>query len=227
MHKIVVALFSCGRLEYVKRTWESFSGLVKFDQPYDLFVVDDFPDEATRQFLDTLPAIHKVYHPHNQGLASSVNDLQNFLTSSDYDYVFHLEDDFVFQREVKVQHMIQLLEHNPDIAQMRLTRQPIYDVEIAEGNIITCVPKMQVYKDLGYNVEQKEGFVKIWPLWSFNPNIAHVKHFKAVAQVQSKAENTFSRIVFSDKSLSAGYYGNIDDTNYVHHIGEVRKGSIF
>lgn len=218
-NKILVAIVSAGRASYLKQTWASFEKNVKFSQPYDLIAIDDFPDTETYQFLSTLPTTKKILHAVNYGLGQSINEL--IQEAKNYDYIFHLEDDFLFNREVSVDRMIEILENEEKMVQLRLVRQPVYPMEIEANSCIT---------PHGFKWEQQSDYIKVWCGWSFNPNLAKAKWYTKVGTVPlQKVEVCFSQAIYKD--LDDSYYvgcpGQVTDSSWITHIGEHRKGAKF
>lgn len=58
----------------------------------------------------------------------------------DEPFIFHLEDDFIFERDVDLNEMRYVLQGNPQLAQMALRRQPVNEIEQAAGGVIEQWP---------------------------------------------------------------------------------------
>lgn len=54
--------------------------------------------------------------------------------------VFHLEDDFVFERDADVDAMTDVLVSDPRLVQVALKRQPVNSVEREAGGVVECWP---------------------------------------------------------------------------------------
>lgn len=123
-----------GRREYFDRTLASFGAMVK--GPVTRIVVHD--DSADADFHGWVrrrcPAADVVIPgPERIGAGPSVASAWRYLVEhGDTDWVFHLEDDFTFNRAVDLADLIALLDVYPYLAQMSFRRQP-WGAEIPYG----------------------------------------------------------------------------------------------
>ena len=74
-------------------------------------------------------------HTHELGYSGAIREGWRRVLDTDAEYVFHLELDFMFLREVPLDRMIRLLDAEPHLAQVALVRQPLNDAERAAGGL--------------------------------------------------------------------------------------------
>lgn len=126
-------------MEQMLASAESHLGLEHFAQ--HIVVCDEPNGMAYYQWLvDRLPAA-TVLAPldHARGFGGAIQAAWSEI-DSDVDYVFHLEDDFVFNWGVSLELMIDLLAKNPQLLQVALQRQPVNADEIAAGSVVGMHP---------------------------------------------------------------------------------------
>lgn len=134
-------------------------------------------------------------------------------------FVFHLEDDFVFNRPVELGLMRALLDRYVSLAQVALLRQPWNDEERAAGGVMAVHPEAFTdrYDDrIGDWVEHRRFFTT-------NPCL-YPRHL-----LQRRwPTGAFSEGKFTHQLLEAGmsfaYWGKTTDAPWVHHVGEERVG---
>ena len=71
-----------------------------------------------------------------QGFCAAVGEAWDEAAATDYDYVFWLENDFVFVRDVDLSNIARVLEAEPQLAQMALYRQSVNADERAAGGYL-------------------------------------------------------------------------------------------
>lgn len=216
--KSALVVITDGRRQYVTQCIESAQSNLKGDFSH-LFIINDADDDAYAAFLEVqFPAFTIIHHDERRGLGGAVRSAWETALVTGADYIFHLEDDFIFNRKINVDKMIRLLHCEPHLAQVLLKRQPWNDEEIAAGNII------QAYPDEHTDHSCPSGnWVEHRRLFSFNPFIAP-RHVLELAL--EKSADTLERGVTDAllaEGYSFGYFGKRDDEPRCHHIGDVRS----
>lgn len=126
-------------MEQMLASAETHLGLDHFAQ--HIVVCDEPNGTAYYQWLvDRLPAA-TVLAPfdHARGFGGAIQAAWNEV-DADVDFVFHLEDDFVFNWGVSLGHMVDLLVANPQLLQVALQRQPVNSDEFAAGGVVSMHP---------------------------------------------------------------------------------------
>lgn len=136
---VVLLVMTHGRDTYLERTLASFDEMVSGGPVTRRVMHDDSADPAhTRRLQATYPEFHVITPPaarrrRRAGFGGSmVNAWQHVAQLDDVEWVFHLEDDFVFNRPVDLDDLIALSRAQPHLAQVALRRQP-WGAEIPHG----------------------------------------------------------------------------------------------
>lgn len=198
--KLALMVITDGRWDYLQRTLESAA--VALDWPWhQKILVDDSGEELGFspdgfKFVKNLP---------RRGLAGAIQSGWDAL-NKDIDYVFHLEDDFIFPDVVDIELMIELLEYEPELAQVALLRQPWSPEEQQAGGIYSIEPE---------RFKQKYGFVQQSHLFTFNPclyPIGVARDYRAGLEAELTAD-----LLADDWRF--GYLGELGDDPKTIHIG--------
>jgi len=198
--KVALMVITDGRWDYLQRTLESAAECL--DYPFSQrILVDDSGEE-----LGFCPdGFEFVKNTPRRGLAGAIQSGWDAL-DADIDYVFHLEDDFIFPDVVDVELMIELLEYENDLAQIALLRQPWSPEEKQAGGIYSIGPE---------RFKQKYGFVQQQHLFTFNPclyPIGVARDYRAGLEAELTAD------LLKD-GWSFGYLGELGDEPRTIHIG--------
>jgi glycosyltransferase involved in cell wall biosynthesis len=134
-----LVVISDGRLEYLHQCVESFKHL-----PMELFedriVVNDSASNGSADYYKKLfPEWRIISHAERRGLTGSVNSAWD---AANGEYLFHVEEDFVFNRPVEIDAMRWVLDKHFELAQICLLRQPspYSPAELAAGGIVEMEP---------------------------------------------------------------------------------------
>lgn len=151
---------------------------------------------------------------HELGMAGAVKKAWQWAWEIGADYLFHVEEDFVFHQPVPIGEMKRTLERNAHLAQVLLKRQPWSPEEIQAGGFIELNPAAFV---------QKDGFVEHDVLFSLNPCLIP-RRTLAVEWSPTHpggAERSITEAC-QDVGLKFAYYGRLEDKPLCEHIGRER-----
>lgn len=148
------------------------------------------------------------------------------------DYVFHLEDDFTFNRPVDLDAIAEVLASTPDLAQMALRRQAWNDAERAAGGVIEQHPDaytQMVYGDPG-RVSRMAYWLEHTLFFTTNPCL-YPRRGRGHGQFTvldpwptgPESEGRYG-IRLREAGYRFGFWGRREDAPWVHHIGETRVG---
>lgn len=198
------------------------SALDNLDGPItEKWMYDDSGDPEHRAWLrKTYPGFNVIWHTDGrQGFGGAIRAAWHTLRlSSKADYIFHLEDDFTFNRPVPLDDMIEILDENPRLAQIALRRQPWNDTERAAGGIVESNP--DAYTDVcghDYSLLEHDLF------FTTNPGLYRRSLLLHDWPQVEHSEGMFS-IALRDIGYRFAFLGERTDTPWVHHIGTERAG---
>ncbi len=206
----VTLLIITDRDQYLEQMWASVQR--NLDYPwYEIVIADDSDDLDHKRRADNLidPDCIVTPGPTKMGGAAAVRSAWEYLRETDCDYVFHLEEDFVFPEPVDVRSMIAVLRSDPTLVNVVLRRQPAFN-EGADG------PMEGLW-------DQQNGYVRHQRGFWLNPSI----YPKAVTERDWPEHGHESH--FSEEWITHGhqfaFYGGVTDPPRCWHIGEERSPS--
>jgi len=192
-------------------------------QPDVCLIVDDSGVEEHGRALSAKygPLGFEVLRPRPYGKSGFHGAIQagwDALIWRDVDFVFHLEDDFVFPSRIQFDEMVRVLDLSPHLCQVSLKRQAWSPEEKAAGGLVEMWPDLyeQHEKDDLVWTEQKLFFTT-------NPSL-YRKSLMAEGWPQQKgSEAEFTRRM-KEKGFGFAYIGGKFDAPRTHHIGDTRTG---
>jgi len=132
-----------------------------------------------------------------------------------YDFVFLIEDDFVFEQPVFVSALVEVLIENPHLAQLVLLRQPWFQNEIDHGGLLEAIEAR------GVELLRRPEWVEQRATWSCNPTVFRGGQWILNHPWPSGAgsEYRFGQELFkSEPSTVSAWYG-VGKTPWVRHVG--------
>lgn len=225
--KICVIIFNDGRNDYLEQTLKSLTQNLltkenKKANKFYLMLYDDMPDgrdfETLKRIVKEYNINKSVYSETNKGINLSVQTAWQEVPS-DTDYIWHQENDFIFNEPVKLHEMINPLILNPMIGQVALLRQPWYDDEIEAGGLYEVG-----YRD--YRSMNVGGIDLVGQTMFFthNPSIYRAKH---ALQIDNYNELGYAKYLMTHHNIKTFcYLGKKSDKPKVEHIGKVKVGKI-
>lgn len=216
---VALLVMTDGRREYIRDTIRSAS--CNLEGPFGpLFMYDDSADEANHEWLrNNFPSFKLFYKETRQGFGGAINSAWEFMKDYEFEYIFHLEDDFTFNRKIPVDDMIQKLVENPNVYQMALRRQAWNREEMRVGGVIQRWPDQ---------FHQQNGFMTHRLFFTTNPSLYRRSLIETRTYPNIKdAEGHFTlEITGSDPNAVFGFWGDKTDPPWVNHNGVKRgKGS--
>ncbi|KAB0491963.1 hypothetical protein [Pseudomonas vancouverensis] len=171
---ITLVVTSCGRLDLLKATLESFD---QFNTAAirEVFITEDSGDEKVQEVI---PAHWKdhctvfVNRPKLGQLASIDLAYEHVKTP----YIFHCEDDWRFYRPGFVEDSMTILESRPDILQVWL-RSYIYDLQV-HSPYISLGPRQVIDAVACYPLISDK---PEWQGFSLNPGLRRIREYRLCA----------------------------------------------
>jgi hypothetical protein len=192
-------------------------------------IFDDSADPDHRAWLQAhYPGWQHVNGGRRRGFDGAIRCAWTFLRQQRESYVFHLEDDFTFNRPVDLVYLTYVLRRNPYLAQLALRRQPWNDDERAAGGIVEQHP------DDFVEVDDHSG--SVWlehrRFFTTNPSL----YRRALMDVDwpegANSEGRFTHHLLEKgydgipgEDVRFGFWGSRDSGEAVEHIGRQRVGT--
>lgn len=148
---------------------------------------------------------------------------------TDTQFVFHLEDDFIFTRPVDLWEMMATLDSNPFLSQVALQRQPWNEAEKAAGSIYNSRPgafqqKRPMVIDQPWRSSNLTGWIEHTEFFTTNPSLYRRSMlFGYPWPTGTGSEGNYSAHL-RECGFKFGYWGNLTDDPWVIHIGNERVG---
>lgn len=143
-------------------------------------------------------------------------------------FVFHLEDDFVFERPVDLWAMAEVLDRYPHLAQMALRRQPWNAQERAAGGVVECNPTEYVERR---KLDEPAEWLEHRLFWTTNASLFRRELLSAGWMGGEQAEGRFTHLLLAEgipgadwSDVRFGYWGARDSGVWITHIGTNRVG---
>ncbi|MBI2634981.1 MAG: hypothetical protein HYW79_00300 [Parcubacteria group bacterium] len=205
-----------GRREYLERT---LSTLGKLHGNFSRILIhDDSGDEDYRDWLKQFG--YELATTQRVGFTKAIVSAWQKLKEDSNDWVFHLEDDFIFMEDIYIDNMINVIKNNDYIKQIVLLRQPIGNRERRKGGIIASHPERYEDKTDGTNywIEHRVNY-------STNPSVYNKSLiYEHPWPDMPYSERKYGRMLFKDPNAKCAYWGKSTDKPRVIHIGDVRNG---
>lgn len=131
-----------GRMDYLRETVASAADMLPESAIGRRWMFDDTGDERhRRQLAREFPQFIHLGRQHRQGFGGAISAAwSDLLACSTAGYVFHLEQDFTFNRPVDLTAMMLTLADEGHLVQLALRRQPWNLDERAAGGIVEQRP---------------------------------------------------------------------------------------
>lgn len=184
---------------------------------------DDSGRSSYRDWLRKAFPTFDVIHPggRRQGFGGAIRQAWAHLNTLPVDFVFHLEDDFVFNEEIDLAAMVDVLGHNPDLVQMVLKRQPWSTSEVEAGGVIEQHPE-----DYVQVVDGDYTWLRHKKFFSTNPSLYRKTLLEEGWPSGDRSEGVFTHTLLAgNPDRSFGYWGARVDAPKVEHIGRQRVGT--
>lgn len=232
---IALLVMTDGRKDCIARTIPS--AFEHLDGPItELIVHDDSGDPEYRQWLrgwleqwggDVELQIKTT--TGRRGFGAAVRSAWAYTAArSSARYVFHLEDDFTFNRPVDLRAMMDVLDRNPYIAQLALRRQAWNPAEVEAGGVVEQHP--DAYDDVCD--DRGRCWLEHRLFFSTNPSLFRRSMLSCDWPAGEHSEGKFTHWLLSDgtpevagPAVRFAYWGKRSDDPWVEHIGHERAGT--
>jgi len=204
------------------------SAMDNLDGPItERWMYDDSGDPEHRAWLrKSYPQFNVMWHIEGrQGFGGAIRAAWHTLRlSSKADYIFHLEDDFTFNRPVPLNDMIDALDENDYLAQIALLRQPWNDTERAAGGIVQSNPCAYIERSHAGPHGHDYAFLEHRLFFTTNPSLYRRSLLDHEWPLVEHSEGMYS-IALLELGYRFAFLGDFDTDPWVHHIGTNRAGT--
>ena len=213
---MLLLVMTDGRIECLTRAIESVDASVQGEFAYRV-IHDDTGDKGYRRELqERYPEFTVIGQNSRQGFGGAIRSAWTWIRrNTDSHYIFHMEDDFVFNETVWLSRLSEILDTHPYIAQLAFKRQPWNDKEIAAGGIIEQDP--DAFTDFEEWCEHRKFFTT-------NPCIYRRALLDIGWPDGLNSEGMFGIKLLENPQLKFAFYGKKFDPPKVTHIGDKRVG---
>lgn len=224
MSKIALLFVTDGRKHFAERTLESLRQYVRPSIFSYAIAVDDSLDPKYSAWLDGQWGwtTHLPPGKEKRGFGGAIQAGWDAIPA-DVDYIFHLEDDFVFNQRPTLAAMRWILQSNPHVQQVALKRQPWNPQEAAAGDMALRWGADSFVQREGDDRDGAGG----WPKWyehriffTTNPSMYRRSLIERGWPTGPQSEGRFSVELFaSDPLYQSAFLGTLGDKPWVEHIG--------
>jgi hypothetical protein len=219
---IALLIITDGRKEYLERTLNALRRHIDPATFSSFTILNDCPDPTYQQWLDDSDIGYVIPPDPNgrRGFGGAIREAwQHLHDHVDSDFIFHLEDDFVLQRDVDLRAMARVLDEYPHLAQIVLRRQPWNEIERSAGSLLNVGPE-----DFKASTNGLDHWLEHRRYFSTNPCLYPWWMTTLGWPEGLQSEGRFSLRLFQNPQLACAFWGQRDDEPWVHHIGEDRTG---
>jgi hypothetical protein len=217
---IALLVITDGRVDYLERAVESARECLN-GPVTERIMFDDTGDASHRAWLAArFPEFTHIHAGARQGFGGAISGSWAHLAESTCDYVFHLEQDFVFNRPVDLSAMMYVLDTQPHLVQLALRRQPWNPDEAAAGGIVEQHPAD--YVDCTDGVHW---WLEHTRFFTTNPSLYRRSLIGRGWPAGAQSEGRFGLdLLRVQPTARFGFWGTRASGEWVTHIGHERVG---
>lgn len=218
---IALLVMTDGRADCLRRTMAAARDALTGPVTH-LVIHDDSGDPEYGTWLaDWQPSATILSGESRRGFGGAIAAAWAYLERTDVAFVFHLEDDFVINRPVRLEDMAAVLSAERHLVQLALRRQPWNDAERAAGGIVEQRPEAYVERTRdGHAWLEHELF------FTTNPSLYRRSLTTRGWPDGEHSEGRFG-IELRDRHPDArfAFWGSRDSGEWCQHIGHERVGT--
>jgi SAM-dependent methyltransferase len=209
---VSVVLTSCGRLDYLQRTIETFNKFNTFPI-HEFIIVEDSGNKAVHKAVKTLyPDYTIICNPKNIGLVASIDKGYAEVKTP---FIFHCEEDWEFTRSGFIEKSLEILLICPEIMQVWIRAlndtngHPFSEETYRAGNTD--------FRLVAVNVGGGA-----WHGFTWNPGLRRLSDYEKVApfnDVLPEAKAGEREMMVGIMFYKRGYRAAILPEGYIFHIG--------
>lgn len=230
MEKVTLVLTSCGRLDLLERTLDSFFKYNTY--PIEKYLIVE--DSADKEVFNKCVKLNEKYENKlefifNEQKLGQLKSIDLAYSKVETDYIFHLEDDWEFYRSYFIDKSIKLLDVRHDILQIWI--RPKSDKIVNKIGKKVFIQKGVYYRKVlpatfytGKILEDgKKELVFNYTGFSFNPGLKRLSDYKLIGSYQKYKQEHLIDYFYGMLGYSVVSLSKDDDDGYVKHIGWERR----
>lgn len=219
---ILLLVITDGRRDCIEQTLSSAE--TNLLGPIDRRIIyDDSGDAENQAWLRDRFGDHYIvtHHPDGrQGFGGAIRFLWDRMANAPERFVFHLEDDFTFNRPVDLTAMAEVLDAHPDLVQLALRRQPWNESEQHAGGIVE--QHADAYDEMVDDAHRR--WLEHRLFFTTNPSLYRRSLCAGGWPDTAQSEGIFTHRLLADPAVRFGFWGGRDSGESVTHIGHQRVG---
>jgi len=234
---ILLTITTCKRIDLFKQTLFSFfeKCLDSYKIQEILIVDDNSSDEDKIEMIQFIKQFNKPTYfvfknKYSKGHAKSMNIIRNFILNSNYDFIFHLEDDWYFFKENNFLTIAQeILNENENIGQCLINenyKEDINDIIVGGKKIYSTRNNEFILHEHVKTIDEKKEWenkfgclpnCNYWPHFSLRPSLIKKEIFKNNIFDESKGVHFEMKFAFEyEKYYKSVFFSDV----YCTHIGK-------
>ena len=233
MKKVTFVLTSCGRLDLLERTLDSFFKWNTY--PIERYIITE--DSADKSVFEECERLNRekygnklefIFNYEKLGQSASIDKAYSMV---DTEYIFHCEEDWEFYRRGFIEDSIKILETQPKVIQAWIRPKSDRILNRIEPKIYVLPGEVKVRRVLpasfivkGANEDGTDMIIKDYMGFSWNPGVKRLKDWQDLPNGYSEFER--EHLVdhyYRDNGFMVVSLSENDEQGYVKHIGWNRR----
>ena len=229
-NKVCAVLTSCGRLDLLKDTLNSFI-LNNTTYIEDFIIIEDSGDKTIGEELVKLnkekynSMFTIVLNEEQIGQTASIDKAYDMIKDK-CDYIFHCENDWLFYKRGFIEDSMMVLESQPKVLQAWIRPKSDGILNKIEPKIFVLPGGIKVRRVLPAsfstgqtNEDGTPRIVQNYMGFSFNPGLKRVSDYKLIGSYKSKNEEHLVDAFYRDNGYMVVSLSIDDNDGYVKHNG--------
>jgi len=229
-NKVCAVLTSCGRLDLLKDTLNSFILNNTYYIEKFIIIEDSGDKEIGEELIKLNEEKYKsmftiVLNEKQIGQTASIDKAYGMI-KDECDYIFHCENDWLFYKRGFIEDSIKVLESQPKVLQAWIRPKNDGILNQIEDKVYTLPGGVQVrrvfpvnYSTGQINEDGTPRIVKNYMGFSFNPGLKRVSDYKLIGSYKSKNEEHLVDAFYRDNGYMVVSLSTNNQEGYVRHNG--------
>lgn len=206
-----------GEAPYLEECLDSFAANIE-PAEHDAVIVHDGGGPTSTRRLPLRSSYPVRAGPRlARGFSSAMRFAWAYASDPTVPWIFWLEHDFRFDRDVNLEHLAAVMDARPELTQIVLRRQPVNPEEVKAGSYVGLHPSS--YRE---RVAEGHSYLEHGRHWSNNPSLFRSQLAAEVPWPDGpESEGKFTeRLRALKPGCRFGIWGRLGDRPWVTHLGE-------